>query len=506
MRALISVYDKTGILELAKILIENGYEILSTGGTHKYLRENGIDVLEVSEITGFKEILGGRVKTLHPAIHGGILFRGDIEQDIEDIKQNLIEPIDIVVINLYPFEQKSKEIKDLDNLIEFIDIGGPTLIRAAAKNYKRVSVLTDINDYKWFEEKLKMQAISQKDRIYLALKAFWLTSYYDSVIANHLTNIFGFLEEEFKYHTIPMVFKERLRYGENPHQQAVLFENPMQKEGIVMSEILQGKQMSYNNYLDGDSAIKLISEFSEPCCAIIKHNNPSGVAIDYNLINAYEMALNCDKEAAFGGIVAFNRSVDKILAEKIVEHFYEIILAPDFEEEALNVFSKKKNLRIVKYKNINQSKDLKAVSGGYLYQDFDDKLYESIGIVSLRRPTEKELKDAMFAWKTCKWTKSNAIIIAKDNKTIGIGSGQVSRVDSLRTAIRKAKNFGHDLSGSVLASDAFLPFRDSVDIAAKEGIAGIIQTGGSIRDKEVIEASNEHNMFMIFTHMRHFRH
>jgi IMP cyclohydrolase (EC 3.5.4.10)/phosphoribosylaminoimidazolecarboxamide formyltransferase (EC 2.1.2.3) len=506
MRALISVYDKTGILELAKELLNQGYEILSSGGTYAYLKNAGIDAIEVSEVTGFREILGGRVKTLHPAIHGGILFREDVEKDLEEIKENSIEPIDIVVVNLYPFEKKMKELKDIDALIEFIDIGGPALVRAAAKNHKRVSVLTDVEDYGWFIEKLKMNAISQKDRRYLALKAFWLTSYYDAVIANYFFKVFGFSEKDFKHHTIPMFLKDELRYGENPHQQAYLYENPLEENGIARADVLQGKKMSYNNYLDADSVIKLISEFSNPCCAIVKHNNPSGVATDINILEAYKKAFHCDPEAAFGGIVAFNRVVDKDVAKAIVEHFYEIVIAPDFTEEAVEEFSKKKNLRLVRYENYNQRVDVRSISGGFLLQDIDDKLYESIEVVSLRRPTEQELEDAIFAWKVAKWTKSNAIVIAKNNQTIGIGAGQVSRVDSLRSAIRKAKNFGHDLKGAVVASDAFFPFRDSIDIAAQEGISGTIQPGGSIRDKEVIEAVNEHNMFMIFTHMRHFRH
>ncbi len=506
MRALISVYDKTGIVDFAKELISLGYEILSSGGTYTHLKNAGIDAVEVSEVTGFKEILGGRVKTLHPAIHGGILFRDDVEKDLEEIRENSIEPIDIVVVNLYPFETKMKELKDIDALIEFIDIGGPALIRAAAKNHKRVSVLTDVKDYGWFIEKLKMNAISQKDRRYLALKAFWLTSYYDSIIASYFTDVFGFSQKEFKHHTIPMLLKDELRYGENPHQEAYLYENPLEKDGVVRAEVLQGKKMSYNNYLDADSVIKLISEFSNPCCAIVKHNNPSGVAVDDNLLQAYQKALKCDEEAAFGGIVAFNKKVDEKIASAIVEHFYEIVIAPEFSQEALKVFSKKKNLRVVKYEGIDQKKDIRSISGGYLNQDVDDKLYESIEVVSLRRPTEQELEDAIFAWKVAKWTKSNAIIIAKNSQTIGIGAGQVSRVDSLRSAIRKAKNFGHDLKDSVIASDAFFPFRDSIDIASVEGISGAIQPGGSIRDKEVIEAVNEHNMFMIFTHMRHFRH
>ncbi len=506
MRALISVYDKSGILELAKELINQGYEILSSGGTYAHLKNAGIEAIEVSEVTGFKEILGGRVKTLHPAIHGGILFREDVEKDVDEIKNNAIEPIDIVVVNLYPFEKKMKELKDIDALIEFIDIGGPALIRAAAKNHKRVSVLTDIEDYAWFIEKLKMNAISQKDRRYLALKAFWLTSYYDSIIASYFTDVFGFSKKEFKNHTIPMLLKDELRYGENPHQEAYLYENPLEEEGIVRAKVLQGKKMSYNNYLDADSVIKLISEFSDPCCAIVKHNNPSGVAIDDNLVEAYKKALKCDEEAAFGGIVAFNKKVDEELANIITEHFYEIVIAPEFSEEALKAFSKKKNLRVVKYKSLNQNTDIRSISGGYLHQQFDNKLYESIEIVSLRRPIEQELEDAIFAWKVAKWTKSNAIVIAKNNQTIGIGAGQVSRVDSLRSAIRKAKNFGHDLKDAVVASDAFFPFRDSIDIAYADGISGVIQPGGSIRDKEVMEAINEHDMFMIFTHMRHFRH
>ncbi len=507
MRALVSVYDKEGILPLCKTLEENGIEIISTGGTYKFLIENGLKPKEISSITNFPEILEGRVKTLHPKIHGAILYRENKEQDKKDILEHNITPIDIVIVNLYPFENKLNESLNLDDLLEFIDIGGVTLIRAAAKNYKRVSILVDKKDYEWFIEKVNMNALSEKDRKMLAVKAFAYTSYYDSIIYKALKEKLE-VENNVEKITIPLDLKEELRYGENPHQKGYIYTNPLEKDGIARARVIQGKQMSYNNYLDADSAIKLIREFptDKHVCAIIKHNNPSGCAIDESQEIAYSKALLCDKEAAFGGIVIFNKEITEQAASLISEFFYEIIIAPSFQDKALDILSKKKNLRLVESKDVYQTQNIRSISGGYLLQDEDNSLFKEINIVSDLRPSEEDLENALFAFRVAKQVKSNAIVIAKHFQTIGIGAGNVSRVDSLREATRKARANGFNLENAILASDAFFPFRDSIDIAAKEGIKGVIQPGGSIRDKEVIEAVNEYKMFMIFTGMRHFKH
>lgn len=505
MRALISVYYKEGIEPLLKAIHEKGYEILSTGGTAKFIEGLGYRVKRVEDITGFPEILDGRVKTLHPAIQGAILYRDWVEKDKEEIKRLGIEPIDLVVVNLYPFEEKLKEDLQEEELMEFIDIGGPTLIRASAKNFYRVAVVVDPEDYHWVAKKLKEDSLSLEERKRLAVKAFSLTAYYDALISRSLYEMFE-LEEVFPYIALPMKFSKSLRYGENPHQKGWLFYNPLEELGIVRSPLLQGKEMSFNNYLDGDSALRLVSEFSEPACVIVKHNNPCGVAVGKDLLHAFERAYSSDPESAFGGIVAFNDKVDKDLAERLVDIFLEVIIAPEWSESALEVLSKKKNLRLIQALGFSHSFDIKKVSGGFLLQEEDKVDYEKLEVVSQRHPTEDEMRDLLFAWKVCRHVKSNAVVIAKDGRTLGIGSGNVSRVDSLRCAIAKAQRFGFNLQGSVLASEAFLPFRDSVDIAHQVGIKGIIQPGGSIRDKEVISAVNEHNMTMVFTGTRHFRH
>lgn len=505
MRALISVYYKEGIEPLLKAIHEKGYEILSTGGTAKFIESLGYKVRRVEEVTGFPEILDGRVKTLHPAIHGAILYRDWVEKDREEIKRLDIKPIDLVVVNLYPFEEKLKEGLEEVELIEFIDIGGPTLIRASAKNFYRVAVVVDPADYQWVAKKIEEDSLSLEDRKRLAVKAFSLTAYYDALISRALSSLFE-VEDFPSYVALPMRFSKKLRYGENPHQKGWLFQSPMENLGIVRFPILQGKEMSFNNYLDGDSALRLVSEFSEPACVIVKHNNPCGVALGKDPFSAFEKAYSSDPESAFGGIVAFNDRVDKELAERLLDIFLEVIIAPEWSEEALKVLSKKKNLRLIQALGFSHSFDIRKVSGGFLLQEEDNIDYEKLEIVSQRHPTEDEMKDLLFAWKVCKYVKSNGVVIAKDGKTLGIGSGNVSRVDSLRCAIARAQRFGFDLKDSVLASEAFLPFRDSVDIAYRAGIRAIIQPGGSIRDKEVIEAVNEYNMAMIFTGTRHFRH
>ncbi|PMP77044.1 MAG: bifunctional phosphoribosylaminoimidazolecarboxamide formyltransferase/inosine monophosphate cyclohydrolase [Sulfurihydrogenibium sp.] len=510
-RALISVSDKTGIVEFAKELVNLGYQIVSSSGTAKHLKENGIEVLEVSQITGFPEILDGRVKTLHPKIHGGILAIRDNPQHLKQLNENDITPIDIVAINLYPFEETVKKGADLDEIIENIDIGGPAMVRAAAKNYKFVTIITDPNDYETVIKELKENGdVSIDTRKLLSLKAFRHTALYDSIIATVLNEKFGINEDFPKELTIPMRKKTNLRYGENPHQKASLYVNPIE-EGLSVadSEILQGKEMSYNNYLDVEASLLLVKEFENPACVIVKHNNPCGVAERDNLYEAYQLALQTDPKSAFGGIVAFNRQLDGKTAKALTELFLEVVVAPSFSEEALDILKTKKNLRVVKIKNFDKEivgKDLKRLTGGYLVQDRDKGLYETLEVVTERKPTEKELEDLIFALKVVKHVKSNAVVIAKDRRSVGIGVGQTSRVDSLETAVKKAQEFSLPLEGSVLASEAFFPFRDSIDFAAKYGIKAVIQPGGSIRDNEVIQACNEHGIAMIFTKMRHFKH
>lgn len=510
-RALISVSDKTGVLEFAKELKKLGYEIISSSGTAKYLKENGIDVIEVSQITGFPEILDGRVKTLHPKIHGGILAIRNNQEHRKQLQENDIKPIDIVAINLYPFENTVKKGADLDEIIENIDIGGPAMVRASAKNYKYVAIITDPKDYSDIINELKeYREISIHTKKKLSLKAFRHTAFYDSIISQVLNEKFEINEDFPESLTIPMRLKSALRYGENPHQKASLYINPLENGiSVADSEILQGKEMSFNNYYDVDSAVLLVKEFEEPACVIVKHNNPCGVAVAENIKQAYTLALETDPKSAFGGIVAFNKEVDEDTAKELTKLFLEVVVAPSFSDSALEVLKTKKNLRVVKVKNFDkklEGKDIKRISGGYLLQDRNLCLYAELKVVTERHPTEKELEDLIFALKVVKHVKSNAVVIAKDKRTVGIGVGQTSRVDSLETAIKKAKEFNLPLEGSVLASEAFFPFRDSIDTAAKEGIKAVIQPGGSIRDREVIDACNEHGIAMIFTNMRHFKH
>ena len=510
-RALISVSDKTGVLEFAKELKNLGYEIISSSGTAKYLKENGIDVIEVSQLTGFPEILDGRVKTLHPKIHGGILAIRDNQEHRKQLQENDIKPIDIVAINLYPFENTVKKGADLDEIIENIDIGGPALVRASAKNYKYVAIITDPKDYSDIINELKEYGeITIHTKKKLSLKAFRHTAFYDSIISQVLNEKFEINEDFPENLTIPMRLKSGLRYGENPHQKASLYINPLENGiSVADSEILQGKEMSFNNYYDVDSAVLLVKEFEEPACVIVKHNNPCGVAVAENVKQAYTLALETDPKSAFGGIVAFNKEVDEDTAKELTKLFLEVVVAPSFSDSALEVLKTKKNLRVVKVKNFDkklEGKDIKRISGGYLLQDRNLGLYTELKVVTERQPTEKELEDLIFALKVVKHVKSNAVVIAKDKRTVGIGVGQTSRVDSLETAIKKAKEFNLPLEGSVLASEAFFPFRDSIDTAAKEGIKAVIQPGGSIRDQEVIDACNEHGIAMIFTNMRHFKH
>ncbi len=494
--ALISVYKKEGIVEFAKGLSELGYGILSTGNTAGILRENGVKVKEVSEHTGFPEILDGRVKTLHPRIHAGILARRDKKEHLETLTEHKIEPIDIVVVNLYPFEENPS--------VEMIDIGGPTLVRAAAKNYESVVIVTDPQDYEWVLEKLKNGDLSLEERKKLASKAFALTSSYDASIHQWLTG-----EELAEVKVIHLRRALKPRYGENPHQNAAFYVANRADYGFANFVQFQGKELSYNNIHDASAAYELILEFDEkPTCAIIKHTNPCGVAEGNDLKDAFERALSCDPVSAFGGIVAFNRIVDPETAASMVKTFFEVVVAPEYTKEALEIFSQKENLRVLQLKPWGKKDSLtfKSVVGSCLVQESDDKLYSNLEVVTKREPTQQELDQLVFALKVVKHVKSNAIVFAKDRSIIGVGAGQTSRVDSVRIAGMKAQMHGHDTKGAVMASDAFFPFPDGIEEAAKMGITAVIQPGGSIRDKEVIAKADELGIAMVFTRMRHFKH
>ncbi|SHJ99218.1 phosphoribosylaminoimidazolecarboxamide formyltransferase / IMP cyclohydrolase [Clostridium cavendishii DSM 21758] len=498
-RALISVYDKTGILELANFLISKNVEIISTGGSFKYLKENGINVTEISEITNSPEMLDGRVKTLHPIIHGGILAIRDNEEHMETLRERNIGTIDMVVVNLYPFFEKVKEDLRFEEKVEFIDIGGPTMLRAAAKNFKDVVVLSDINDYKVvideFNEKGELEF---KTRRKLAGKVFNLMSAYDGAISNFLLG-----DEDYpEYLSISYKKLQSLRYGENPHQSAAYYGATEFSGAMNSFEVLNGKELSYNNIKDLDIAWKVACEFDEEiaCCAL-KHNTPCGVAIGEDVFDAYYKAYECDTTSIYGGIVAVNRKIDKKTAEEMSKIFLEIVAAPDFDEDALEVFRRKKNLRVIKcHEKPTGKKYIVSVDGGMLVQDEDKVLLDEIKLVTEKAPTKEEMKDLIFAMKVCKYVKSNAIVVAKDSKAIGIGGGQVNRIWAACEALERAKD------GVVLASDAYFPFNDVVAEASKYGIKAIIQPGGSIRDKESIDECNNKEISMVFTGMRHFKH
>ncbi len=527
-RALISVSDKRKVVEFAKELAKLGIEIVSTGGTAKLLRDSGVKVKDISQLTGFPEIMEGRVKTLHPKVHGGILADRRKDEHLKAMRELEIEPIDIVVVNLYPFKETLKKGANLDEIIENIDIGGPTMVRAAAKNFKSVAVVVDPEDYEKVVKELKEKGeISLKTRFYLARKAFNLTAHYDALIAEFFYSIDEEgtpvnLREMRDPLTITFEKVLDLRYGENPHQRGAFYKEVFISEPCVArAEKIQGeKELSFNNIYDLDGALNLVLEFDPEkegiACAIIKHANPCGIALGNTPQEAYEKALKTDPISAFGGIIAFNSTVNQEVAELITERFYECIIAPDYQEEALKILKKKKNLRVLTTKGLKGLErrgkespfDYRRVVGGLLVQDRDLTTYlpEKLKVVSRREPTEKEWEDLLFAFKVVKWVKSNSVVYAKDKVAVGIGVGQTSRIDSARCAIEKAQSVGIDLNGAVLASEAFFPFRDSVDEAAKVGITAIIQPGGSIRDQEVIEAANEHNIAMVFTGIRHFRH
>ena len=524
-RALISVSDKTGILEFARELSALGVEILSTGGTYKLLKDNGVAAVEVADYTGFPEMMDGRVKTLHPKIHGGILGRRALDGAVMD--KHGIKPIDLVAVNLYPFEATvAKPDCDLADAIENIDIGGPTMVRSAAKNHKDVAIVVNAGDYASVLESLKAGGLTYAQRFDLALKAFEHTSAYDGMIANYL----GTIEQSRETlstearGTFPRTFNsqfikaQEMRYGENPHQSAAFYVEAKKGEASVSTAVqLQGKELSFNNVADTDAALECVKSFVKPACVIVKHANPCGVAValdaEGGIRQAYELAYATDSESAFGGIIAFNRELDGATAQAIVERqFVEVIIAPKISAEARAVVAAKANVRLLECGEWSAERapgwDFKRVNGGLLVQSRDIGMIkaEDLKIVTKRAPSEQEIHDLIFAWKVAKFVKSNAIVYAKNRQTIGVGAGQMSRVNSARIAAIKAEHAGLQVAGSVMASDAFFPFRDGLDNAAANGITAVIQPGGSMRDAEVIAAADEANIAMVFTSMRHFRH
>jgi phosphoribosylaminoimidazolecarboxamide formyltransferase / IMP cyclohydrolase len=542
-RALISVSDKTGIVEFARTLTENGVEIISTGGTAKTLRDAGLLVTDVAEITGFPEMMGGRVKTLHPKIHGAFLALRDNEEHVKAMETHNITPIDLVVVNLYPFEQTiASENVLLEEAVEQIDIGGPAMIRSASKNWRDVAVITDSRLYSdvLIEFKRYDGSLTLKTRQRLAALAYTRTSQYDLAISGYLAkqlskddldyleplNPFGnlaFIEigdivessdekssiELDDFVSINIEKVADLRYGENPHQNAALYAT-QESGGIAHAEQLHGKEMSYNNYVDAEAAWNLVQDFDELACAIIKHTNPSGVGTGATNLEAYKRALATDPVSAFGGIVAFNQIVDSEAAKAVNKVFTEVVIAPEFDDAALEIFKSKKNLRVLKVSKTENSNpfEYRTISGGMLVQNRDILTIgvDNLKVVSERKPTDAEIRAMLLAWKVCKHVKSNAIVFTNEFQTVGVGAGQMNRVDSVRIAAMRADKTDLVLRNTVLASDAFFPFRDNVDEAAKFGISAIIQPGGSMRDDESILAANEHNLAMVFTGFRHFKH
>ena len=527
-RALISVSDKTGIVDFARELQRFGVEIISTGGTAKTLRDAGLEVRDVSDVTGFPEMMDGRIKTLHPKIHGALLSVRDNPEHQAAMREHDIEPIDLVVINLYPFaETIAREGVTLEEAIEQIDIGGPAMIRSAAKNFKDVAVVVSPVSYDEVISELQSQsgALSFEGREELAASAFRQISAYDGAISEFFDarQAQMYVRERYaaakdrKLETgsgpgaLPEIIHQwfakitDLRYGENPHQAAALY--TAEEGGVTSADLLNGKEMSFNNYVDADAAWQLVCDFDDLACAIIKHTNPAGVALGSTTEEAYRKALACDPVSAFGGIVAFNRAADEAAARAVTEIFVEVVVAPDYEAAALEVLKAKKNLRVLRTGEPKPTEGLeyKQISGGMLVQTHDTHRLkrEDLKVVTKRAPSEKEIGDLLFAWTVCKHTKSNAIVYVRDQQTVGVGAGQMSRVDSVKLGAMRAQLA---IEGSVLASDAFFPFRDGVDEAAKHGITAVIQPGGSVRDEEVIAAANEHSVAMVFTGVRHFKH
>ncbi|RZN59786.1 bifunctional phosphoribosylaminoimidazolecarboxamide formyltransferase/IMP cyclohydrolase [Avibacterium paragallinarum] len=526
-QALLSVSDKTGIVEFAQGLVQRGVKLLSTGGTAKLLLEHGLPVTEVSDYTGFPEMMDGRVKTLHPKVHGGILGRRGVDDEVMATHQ--IEPIDMVVVNLYPFAQTvAKPDCSLADAVENIDIGGPTMVRSAAKNHQDVVIVVNNQDFSAIlaEMDQNQNGLTLETRFDLAIKAFEHTAQYDAMIANYFGKLvkpyFAADDDEREAvcgqfpRTLNLNFirKQTMRYGENGHQNAAFYVEKEQKEASVSTATqLQGKALSYNNIADTDAALECVKSFAEPACVIVKHANPCGVALGEDILEAYNRAYQTDPTSAFGGIIAFNRPLDEATAQAIVDRqFVEVIIAPVVQEGAKAVLKAKKNVRVLEcgewHNQSQQRLDFKRVNGGLLVQETDLGMVDlaDLQVVSKRKPTEKELQDLLFCWKVAKFVKSNAIVYAKDNQTIGIGAGQMSRVYSAKIAGIKAQDEGLEVKGCVMASDAFFPFRDGIDAAAKVGIECVIHPGGSMRDQEVIDAADEHNMVMVLTGMRHFRH
>ncbi len=522
-RALISVSDKTGIVEFAKALADRGVDILSTGGTARLLAEQGISVTEVSDYTGFPEMMDGRVKTLHPKVHGGVLGRRG--QDDEIMAQHGIQPIDMVVVNLYPFAATvAKADCSLADAVENIDIGGPTMVRSAAKNHKDVSIIVNASDYQRVLTEMDNNSgsLTLETRFDLAIAAFEHTAAYDGMIANYFGKMvpsYGENKEGDADSKFPRTFnmqfekKQDMRYGENSHQSAAFYvESHPEEASVATARQIQGKALSYNNIADTDAALECVKEFSEPACVIVKHANPCGVALGDSILEAYNRAYQTDPTSAFGGIIAFNRELDAATAQAIVERqFVEVIIAPTVADDAIEVVAAKKNVRLLvcgQWQDKTTGYDFKRVNGGLLVQDRDQGMVsvDDLTVVSKRQPSEAELKDALFCWKVAKYVKSNAIVYAKSDMTIGVGAGQMSRVYSAKIAGIKAADENLKVEGTVMASDAFFPFRDGIDAAAEAGVTCVIQPGGSMRDDEVIAAADEHGMTMIFTGMRHFRH
>ena len=516
-RALISVSDKNGIIDFARALSAMSVELLSTGGTFRLLQENNIDVTEVSDYTGFPEMMDGRVKTLHPKVHGGILGRRGIDDAV--MAEHSIKPIDMVIVNLYPFAATVADPNcTLPNAIENIDIGGPTMVRSAAKNHKDVAIVVNNSDYAMVLEQMQANAgqLDYNTRYALMVKAFEHTAGYDGMIANH----FGARDTDNTARDFSDTFNvqyfktQEMRYGENPHQKAAFYTeaNPTEAS-VATAKQLQGKELSFNNIADTDAALECVKQFDQPACVIVKHANPCGVSVAVDIGTAYDLAFATDPESAFGGIIAFNRELDAQTAEAIcAKQFVEVIIAPSVSADALLVIAEKKNVRVLECgvwgEQRPQDFDYKRVNGGLLIQDRDNGMIteQDLKIVSKRVPSDIEMTDMLFAWKVAKMVKSNAIIYAKNNQTVGVGAGQMSRINSARIAGIKAEHAGLEVVGAVMASDAFFPFRDGIDNAGQAGISCIIQPGGSMRDDEVIAAADEHGMAMVFTGMRHFRH
>lgn len=508
-RALISVFDKTGIVEFTKKLVSLGWEIISTGGTSRKLKEAGIEVIDVSNITEFPECFDGRVKTLHPRIHGGLLALRDNQEHVNKMEELDIQPIDIVINNLYPFKETIlKEGVTHEEIIENIDIGGPSMLRAAAKNYKYVSVIVDPSDYDTVLEQLENNGeVSLETKEYFAAKVFQHTSNYDTLISNYFNKKANIQLPDKMSFTFEK--KQDLRYGENPHQNAAYYTSIQETKGTLSeAEQLNGKELSFNNINDTNGALEILKEYDDTTIVAVKHANPCGIGSAETIEEAFKKAYECDKVSIFGGIIASNREIDANTAKLINEIFIEVVVAPSFANDALEILKSKKNIRVLKLSNIMKNDynayDMKKVLGGLLVQDRNNELIkDEIKVVTDRKPTEQEMKDLLFAWKAVKNTKSNGIVLAKDEGTVAVGPGQVSRIWALENCIKQA---GEKTEGSVMASDAFFPFSDCVEAAAKVGVTAIIQPGGSIRDEESIEMANKHGIAMIFTGMRHFKH